>query len=90
MESMFYHADLISSVQQFTQPLFNHVLYYYTLVPTYPSGTIGFLFFSKKHDPFECFKSKKIEIDDLSYYSDVMHIVSFQLPQFFKDKLAKT
>jgi len=90
MESMFYSVDLISNVQQFTKPLFKRVLYYYTLVPTYPSGTIGFLFFSKKYDPFECFNSKKIEIDDLHYYNGAVHSTSFQLPQFFKDKLAET
>ena len=90
MESMFYYADLVRNVQQFTKQLFKHVLYYYTLVPTYTTGTIGFLFFSKKYDPFECFNSKKVEIDDLHYYNDEMHAASFQLPQFFKDQLAKT
>ena len=90
MESMFYYADLVRNVQQFTKQLFKHSLYYYTLVPTYPSGTIGFLFFSKKYDPFECFNSKKAKIGDLHYYNDAVHIASFQLPQFFKDRLAKT
>jgi len=90
MESMFYHEDLIGNVQQFAKPLFKHVLYYYTLVPTYTSGTIGFLFFSKKYDPFECFNTNKAKIDDLHYYNDAVHTASFQLPQFFKDKLAKT
>lgn len=89
MESMFYSADLIVNIQQFTKQLFKHVLYYYTLVPTYPSGTIGFLFFSKKYDPFECFNLKKVEIDDLQYYNNAVHTASFQLPQFFKDKFAK-
>jgi len=89
MESMFYHGDLVNNVQQFTKQLFKHVLYYYTLVPTYPSGTIGFLFFSKKYDPFECFNPKKVKIDGLHYYNDTVHTASFQLPQFFKDKLAK-
>ena len=90
MESMFYHGDLVSNVQQFTKQLFKHVLYYYTLVPTYPSGTIGFVFFSKKYDPFECLNAKKVKIDDLHYYNVAVHTASFQLPQFFKARLAKT
>ncbi len=90
MESMFYYADLVPNVQQFTKKLFKHVLYYYTLVPTYPSGTIGFLFFSKHYGPFECLDAKKIGIEGLHYYNNAIHRASFQLPQFFKDKLAKT
>jgi len=89
MESMFYYADLVRNVQQFTKQLFSHVLYYYTLVPTYSTGTIGFLFFSKKYDPFECFNAKKVTIDGLYYYNDAVHVASFQPPQFFKDKLAE-
>jgi len=90
MESMFYYPDLVPTVQRFTQQLFNHVSYYYTLVPTYPSGTIGFLFFSKHYDPFECLKAKKDNISNLRYYNSAIHRASFQLPQFFKNKLIKT
>lgn len=89
MESMFYYADLIRNVQQFTKQLFKHVLYYYTLVPTYTTGTIGFLFFSKHYNPLECLNIKSVGIEDLHYYNNAIHRASFQLPQFFKDDLAK-
>ncbi len=90
MESMFYYANLVRNVQQFTNQLFKHVSYYYTLVPTYTTGTIGFLFFSKHYDPFEYLNIKNVGIEGLHYYNNAIHRASFQLPQFFKDKLTKT
>lgn len=89
-ESMFYSPGFIASLQEQNQQLFGHVAYYYTLVPTYPSGTIGFSFCSKKYNPFEQLDSKKIkQLGDLNYYSEAIHRASFQLPEFLHKRLNK-
>lgn len=87
-ESMFYHQDEIVRWNTRNNKTFKHARYYYTLVPTYPSGTIGFLFCSKKHDPFEMLDSKRAtELEDLQYYSTDMHKASFVLPAGLKRRL---
>ena len=52
-ESMYYNQDTISQLVAFNKNIFPVLSYYYTLVPTYPSGTIGFSFCSKKYKPSE-------------------------------------
>jgi spermidine synthase len=78
-ESMFYDKDLIKKMYKFKRQYFNAVRYYYTLVPTYPSGTIGFHFCSDGHylpidgDFFE-------KIEGLKYYNEFIHNSSFLTP----------
>ena len=78
-ESMFYDEDLIKKMYEFKRKYFNAVRYYYTLVPTYPSGTIGFHFCSDGHylpidgDFFE-------KIEGLKYYNEFIHSSSFTTP----------
>jgi spermidine synthase len=41
-ESMYLHRAVIEGVYSFARKLYPKLGYYYTLVPTYPSGLIGF------------------------------------------------
>ncbi len=87
-ESLFLYADLIKNLYTQNRRLFPYVSYYYTLVPTYPSGTIGFSFCSKKHDAFAHIDAERIKaLGSLKYYTEAIHRASFQLPQFLKEKL---
>ncbi len=84
-ESFMYHGDIIRNIASFSRKLFPIYHYYYTMVPTYPSGLIGFSFCSKKLDPIRDFKKEKIDtLKDLKYYSEDMHRAAFILPAFFK------
>lgn len=87
-ESLFLYTDLIEKLYQQNRRLFPYASYYYTLVPTYPSGTIGFSFCSKKHDAFAHIDAERIKaLSGLRYYNEAIHRGSFQLPQFLKEKL---
>jgi len=55
------------------------------MVPTYPSGVIGFSFCSKKHEPLDFDEEKAKELKDLKYYTPDIHRAAFALPKFFKD-----
>ena len=81
-ESMFYDTDTIRELQGFTQELFPVARYYYTLVPTYPSGTIGFSFCSKGPDPLTDFRDKGLA--GLRYYNPEIHRAAFALPTFLR------
>jgi spermidine synthase len=78
-ESMFYDKDVIKELFSFSKKLFPIVKYYYTLVPSYPSGMIGFSLCSKKYDSFN---DKGIK--GLKYYNADMHKASFKLPSFME------
>ncbi|MBL7101057.1 MAG: polyamine aminopropyltransferase [Nanoarchaeota archaeon] len=82
-ESMFYDKELIKKLFDSNKKIFPIVKYYFTNVPTYPSGTIGFSFCSKKYDPIKDRKDKKLE--GLKYYNPETHESAFVLPSFIKD-----
>ena len=87
-ESQFLYTDLIGKLYKQNKALFEYTGYYYTLVPTYPSGTIGFSFCSKKYNPFEHLNADRIRsLGKMDYYNEAMHRSSFQLPQFMLDRL---
>ncbi len=79
-ESMFYNQELIQHLFAFNRRIYPVVIYYFTLVPTYPSGTIGFSFCSKKYDPVQ--DMRDITISELRYYTPDIHKAAFMLPQF--------
>lgn len=85
-ESLFYSTDLIVALNKQNKELFPFVSYYYTLVPTYPSGTIGFSFCSKKCNPFENLDKHRIkQLGSLQYYNAAIHRASFILPEFVRE-----
>jgi spermidine synthase len=89
-ESFLYHRDIIRNIASFSKKIFPVYFYYYTLVPTYPSGLIGFSFCSKKYNPLTDIRQEKAEsLEDLKYYSPSIHKASFALPRDFAAFLEK-
>jgi spermidine synthase len=83
-ESYLYHRDVIKNIVTFNRKIFPRYSYYYTMVPTYPSGVIGFSFCSMKYDPAADFNPAKADaLKDLEYYSKDIHHASFILPNSF-------
>jgi len=82
-ESFFYHRKIIKSLFSFIKDIYPISEYYYTLVPTYPSGMIGFTFCSKKYHPIKDFnKTEALKLTDLKYYNKDIHRAAFDLPTF--------
>jgi spermidine synthase len=82
-ESMYFHQDVIRGVYAFVRRLYPKWGYYYTLVPTYPSGIIGFFFCSLGPDPIEDILSERVErLQGLKYYTADVHRAAFTLPRF--------
>ena len=82
-ESMFYDCDLIKKMHEFKKKYFKYVKYYYTMVPTYPSGTIGFQFCSEMD--YSHRKNNVDKIDGLKYYNSHIHSSSFVTPNFISN-----
>lgn len=83
MESLFWHSGFIGDIFKFIKNIFPVSSYYYTMVPTYPSGMIGFSFCSKKYHPIEDFRTEQVEkLADLRYYHADLHKAAFVLPAF--------
>lgn len=82
-ESMYLHQEVIREVSSFAREIFPQLGYYYTLVPTYPSGIIGFLFCSMKWAPLTPLSEKRVRrLEDLKYYTPAVHQAAFTLPTF--------
>jgi len=82
-ESFFYHQKIIKSLFSFIKNIYPISEYYYTLVPTYPSGIIGFTFCSKKYHPINNFnETEALKLNDLKYYNKDIHKAAFNLPTF--------
>jgi len=82
-ESIYLHGHVIKGVYSFAKDRYPIVGYYNTLVPTYPSGMIGFFFCSLKYDPVKDIDLKRAsELKGLKYYTPELHRSSFTLPLF--------
>jgi len=82
-ESFFYHQKIIKSLFSFIRDIYPISEYYYTLVPTYPSGIIGFTFCSKKYHPINDFNEiEALKLNNLKYYDRGIHKAAFNLPTF--------
>lgn len=82
-ESIYLHRLVIEGVYDFAKELFPQTGYCYTLVPTYPSGVIGFMLCSLKHDPAKPFNPQRADqLKDLKYYTPDLHQAAFKLPRF--------
>ena len=85
-ESFFYHRKIIKSLFSFIKYIYPISEYYYTLVPTYPSGVIGFTFCSKKYHPISDFNQQEaLKLNDLKYYNKDIHKAAFILPNFVQE-----
>lgn len=82
-ESFHYHARIIGQIARFGREIFPVYRYYYTLIPTYPSGVIGFSFLSKRFDPLRDGDPGRLPfLADLKYYTPALHRAAFVLPAF--------
>ncbi|GAA95623.1 uncharacterized protein L969DRAFT_22176 [Mixia osmundae IAM 14324] len=81
-ECIWLHLPLISQLVQDTKTLFPVVEYAYTSIPTYPSGTIGFIVCSL--DPKRDLRSPLVTIRDTRYWNPTVHRASFVLPEFVR------
>lgn len=85
-ESFFYHRKIIKLLFSFIKEIYHISEYYYTLVPTYPSGMIGFTFCSKKYHPINDFnETEALKYTDLKYYNKDIHRAAFNLPNFVQE-----
>jgi len=83
-ESIYFHPEIIGKVAAFAREIYPHVGYYHTLVPTYPSGIIGFMSCSLRHDPAaaEGMEERAAGLKDLRYYTPAIQRAAFTLPRF--------
>lgn len=91
-ECLWLHLDLIKDMHVFCKEIFPSVDYYYTCVPTYPSGQIGFMLCgtepnTKFREPVRTFTDEEVDKMGLKYYNSEIHRASFVLPHFARKKL---
>jgi spermidine synthase len=79
-ECIWLHLPLIKELLASTRTLFPASEYAYTSIPTYPSGTIGFVVCSK--DGSHNLKKALRKVDGCRYYNEAVHEASFVLPTF--------
>jgi len=82
-ESIYLHPHVIRGVNSFARDIFPKLGYYLTMVPTYPSGTIGFFFCSLKWEPVSKIDEERFRrLKNLRYYTPDVHRSAFTLPRF--------
>ena len=82
-ESLYLHEQVIRGVYSFAKEVYPKLGYYYTLVPTYPSGLIGFFFCSLSRDPLKDIDERRAaKLKGLRYYRPETHRSAFTLPRF--------
>ncbi|MBW2063780.1 MAG: polyamine aminopropyltransferase [Deltaproteobacteria bacterium] len=85
-ESIYLHPHVIKWVYSFARDIFPKLGYYITMVPTYPSGLIGFYFCSLSRDPVSDIDLERARgLKGLRYYTPHLHRSSFTLPRFATD-----
>lgn len=89
-ESFWYHGDVIASLFEFIPKIFSEYGYYYTTIPTYPSGIIGFTFLSNRINPYSVSPDPARIPPGLKYYSAEMHKSAFVLPEFAKKYIKRS
>lgn len=96
MESMYYHPEFIKEKVTIQRGMFKSAEYYYTMIPTYPGGSIGFSLCIKQGSSLCSGRLDKNSlnagtnpeiIDGLKYYDNKIHDASFVLPKFIGDIL---
>lgn len=90
-ESIFLHLELITHMVNFNKRIFPSVSYATGTVPTYPSGSIGYLLASKgQRDLSKPVRQpdKKMQ-EQLKFYRPAVHEAAFVLPGFAHKVLLK-
>jgi len=83
-ESFWYHGEIIAGLFEFIPKIFPKYGYYYTTIPSYPSGIIGFTFLSNRISPYSVVPDPNRVPKGLKYYSCEIHRSAFVLPEFAK------
>ncbi|HNR89596.1 MAG TPA: polyamine aminopropyltransferase [Spirochaetota bacterium] len=88
-ESFYYHASIVKRLTGFAKKHYAVAGYYNTIVPTYPSGIIGFTMCSKKYHPLRDFNEARVTPmqGSLRYYNPGIHRGAFDLPSFIKNEI---
>jgi spermidine synthase len=86
-EHQWFHQNLIKVIHDRCRNIFSVVNYYFTQVPTYPGGQIGFFIcgVSSSFDPRKSNESPGIP--GLRYYNAEVHQAAFALPVFVLEYL---
>lgn len=79
-ECIWLHLPLIAEVLESTRSLFPNVDYAFTSIPSYPSGTIGFVIASL--DAQRDLRKPVRELQNTRYWSPAIHNAAFQMPEF--------
>lgn len=90
-ECLWLHLDLIQQCIKHCTQVFPSVDYCYTTIPTYPSGSIGFLVCSCSEGAVLRKPAREVEPAmqaQLKYYSSALHAASFVLPAFAEEVVA--
>eukprot|EP01039_Chlorochromonas_danica_P003148 gene3148-3447_t len=91
-ECIYLHLDLIERVIKSMRKdrLFESVQYAYTMIPTYPSGQIGFMVATLDSNVDVSKASRPVpEGMKTSYYTSDIHSAAFVLPKFAAEKLSE-
>jgi spermidine synthase len=80
-EHIYLDTHLIKAMMEIARSLAHHPAYYYTTVPTYPGGGIGFLYISDV--PWEKGLGKPYP-GPMNYLNREVHQAAFALPEFLK------
>jgi spermidine synthase len=85
-ECFYLDLPFIKKLHDFIKPIFKRVEYAFTLIPSYPSGSIGFFVLSKEGRSLKKpVRELPKEIQDqLQYYNKEIHEASFVLPSFVR------
>jgi spermidine synthase len=86
-ENIYLHMEIISKLKKDCKEIFPVAEYAYTMIPTYPSGSIGFMVCSKNANahvqkPVRFDWSADFVRKNLKYYNAKIHEASFVLPTF--------
>lgn len=79
-ESIWLHLPLIQELRATTKKIFSVAEYATSTIPTYPSGSMGFLVCSK--EPTRQMNVPLREIPGCKYYNAEVHKAAFVLPEF--------
>lgn len=86
-EQPFFDTELIKTIYQTAKSLTKNPAYYYTNVPTYPGGGIGFMYVSDT--PWENGLKSSYPPGENKYLNPEIHKAAFALPEFFRKELYK-
>jgi spermidine synthase len=84
-EQPYFDTELIKTIYKTAQALTKNPAYYYTQVPTYPGGGIGFMYVSDT--PWENGLKTPYPPGVNNYLNPGIHRAAFAIPEFFRREL---